>query len=210
MRKNSKPNLRATVLALCLSLALCLPVSAAAFTDVPAGSWYASAVTQVSGGGVMAGTSASTFSPQQLVTRGMAATVLWRLSGSPAPSGQTSFPDVAGWYYYADAAAWAAEQGIVTGYSSGKFGGGDIVTREQLAVMLYRYCMRNGAELAQGVLSNYADDSAISVWARAGMAYAVGAGLLAGDGANRLNPHGSTSRAQLAVMVARLMTPAVG
>ncbi|MCI2106736.1 MAG: S-layer homology domain-containing protein [Intestinimonas sp.] len=210
MKYHNKHKYCAALLVICMVLTMALPVSAASFTDVTADCWYADAVSQVADGGVMAGTSNATFSPLQLVTRGMAAVVLWRLAGSPASSGKTSFPDVPDGSYYADAAAWAAQQSIVTGYSSGKFCGGDTVTREQLAVMFYRYCMLNGAELAQGMLSNYVDDNSISIWARAGMSYAVGAGIISGNGANQLNPGGSADRAQLAVMVDRLMTPAMG
>ena len=158
----------------------------------------------------MNGTSETTFSPETPVTRGMVAAVLWRLAGSPAPADRSSFPDVEGWYYYADAAAWCAQQGIAAGYGDGSFGGGDIVTREQLAVFLWRYAQYAGLELAAGVLDIYPDRDGIHTWAREGMAHAVGAGLITGRDGNRLDPGGPASRAQLAVILRRLTTPAVG
>lgn len=196
--------------ALFIAAALVLPASAASFTDVPDGAWYAAAVEAVSDGGVMSGTSSTTFSPDQLVTRGMVVTVLWRLSGSPAPAGASSFPDVLDWYYYADAVAWAEENGIASGRSDGAFGGGDTVTREQLAVFLYRFCAYRGEQLANGVLDHYRDVDQVQGWALEGMAHAVGAGLITGNDDGDLDPGGSATRSQLAVILQRLMTPAVG
>ena len=193
--------------ALALTAGLTVGAAAASYTDVATGAWYYDAVTKVTRDGLMNGTSETTFSPE---TRGMVAAVLWRLAGSPAPGDRSSFPDVEGWYYYADAAAWCAQQGIAAGYGDGSFGGGDIVTREQLAVFLWRYAQYAGLELAAGVLDIYPDRDGIHTWAREGMAHAVGAGLITGRDGNRLDPGGPASRAQLAVILRRLTTPAVG
>ena len=158
----------------------------------------------------MNGTTTTTFSPDGQVTRGMVAAVLWRIAGSPAPKGGSSFADVEAWYFYADAVAWAEENGIAAGRSDGSFGGGDIVTREQLAVFLYRYSQYAGEELANGVLDIYSDVDSVHAWAREGMAHAVGAGLITGRDNGELDPSGPATRAQLAVILQRLMTPAVG
>ena len=147
-----KRKICALKLALGLTAAVTGQAAAAAFTDVPSGAWYAEAVAAVSDGGIMNGTTTTTFSPDGQVTRGMVAAVLWRMAGSPAPKGGSSFADVEAWYFYADAVAWAEENGIAAGRSDGSFGGGDIVTREQLAVFLYRYSQYAGEELANGVL----------------------------------------------------------
>lgn len=200
------------------SLLLCLALSAGFapaalavdFSDVPAGAWYAEAVEEVSSGGVMNGTTATTFSPEQYVTRGMVVAVLWRLAGSPAPTAAARFPDMKDWYYYADAAAWAEETGVANGLGDGTFAGGNTVTREQLAVFLYRYAQYQGQEIASGVLENYPDQDQISAWAREGVAHAVGAGLITGVDEGSLEPQGAATRAQLAVILQRLMTPAVG
>lgn len=164
--------------ALALTAGLTVGAAAASYTDVAAGAWYYDAVTKVTRDGLMNGTSETTFSPETPVTRGMVAAVLWRLAGSPAPADRSSFPDVEGWYYYADAAAWCAQYA--------------------------------GLELAAGVLDIYPDRDGIHTWAREGMAHAVGAGLITGRDGNRLDPGGPASRAQLAVILRRLTTPAVG
>ena len=127
-----KRKICALMLALGLTAAVTGQAAAAAFTDVPSGAWYAEAVAAVSDGGIMNGTTTTTFSPDGQVTRGMVAAVLWRMAGSPAPKGGSSFADVEAWYFYADAVAWAEENGIAAGRSDGSFGGGDIVTGSSL------------------------------------------------------------------------------
>ena len=198
--------------ALLLTAALALPAGAAGagFADVPADAWSASAVAEVSASGIMTGTSGTLFSPEQEVTRGMVVTVLWRLAGSPAPAAPSSFTDVLDWYYYADAVAWAQDAGVATGITGELFDGGGMVTREQLAVFLYRYAQSQGEQLANGVLDPYWDVEEVHDWAAEGMAHAVGAGLITGDDTNALLPGGTATRAQLAVILQRLMTPAVG
>lgn len=206
--------MRRTLCALALTLSLCgglaVPALAAGYTDVPAGSWYAEAVEKVTAEGVMNGTTGTTFDPDSFVTRGMVMAVLWRLAGSPVPEGASDFSDLQAWYYYADAVAWGQEQGIATGLGDGRFGGGDTVTREQLAVFLYRYALATGGEVAAGVLDPYEDAGTVHAWALEGMAHAVGAGLITGDSDGNLSPAGNATRAQLAIILQRLMTPAVG
>lgn len=203
---------RICTLALTLTLAVGLGghAFAASFSDVPSNAWYAGAVEDLTEAGVMNGTSATTFSPDGQVTRGMAVTVLWRLAGSPAPKGESSLPDVATGDFFAQAAAWAVEGGIVLGLPNGTFGGGDAITREQLAVFFYRYAQFAGEELASGVLDIFSDAGDIQAWAREGVAHAVGAGLMTGGGDGELNPGGPATRAQLAVTLQRLITPAMG
>ena len=87
----------------------------------------------------MAGTAPAAFAPTTVLTRSMAAQVLWNLADSPAVPGTAGFTDVPSDAWYAGAVNWSASRGIVTGYSTGAFGPEDAVTREQLAAMLYRY-----------------------------------------------------------------------
>lgn len=205
-----KRKLCALLLSLSLTAGLGAAASAASFTDVAPGAWYAQAVEEVSDGGMMNGTGEGLFSPDGEVTRGMVVMVLWRLAGSPAPAGPAGFPDVEAWYFYADAVAWARQAGVASGLGDGSFGGGSTVTREQLAVFLYRYAQVTGQEIASGVLDIYTDEDDIHAWAREGMAHAVGAGLITGKDGGALDPGGPATRAQLAVILQRLMTPAVG
>ncbi|MEG2120237.1 MAG: S-layer homology domain-containing protein, partial [Pseudoflavonifractor sp.] len=152
------------VLLLVLS-ALLITGASAAFTDVPAKAWYAQAVDRVAAKGMMSGTSESTFSPTAPVTRGTVVTVLWRLAGTPKMPSGNLFPDIPAGCWYAESANWARLLGIADGYSSGDFGGDDPVTREQLALFLYRYTKYIGGELAQGVLTGDRDSGKISPWA---------------------------------------------
>ena len=205
-----KRTLCAWLLALGLAVGTALPASAAAFSDVASDAWYAQAVGEVSDAGIMNGTTDTTFSPDEQVTRGMVVTVLWRLASSPAAAAATTFPDVEDWYYYAPAVAWAQAAGVATGLGNGTFDGGSIVTREQLSVFLYRYSQYAGDELASGVLDLYNDVDSVQSWALDGMAHAVGAGLITGTDEGNLEPAGPATRAQLAVILQRLMIPAVG
>ena len=193
-----------------LLLLLCALLAASGFADVKAEAVCQQDVLFCTDEGLMTGTGRNTFSPDRPMTRAMLVTVLGRMAGSPAPKGGSSFADVEAWYFYADAVAWAEENGIAAGRSDGSFGGGDIVTREQLAVFLYRYSQYAGEELANGVLDIYSDVDSVHAWAREGMAHAVGAGLITGRDNGELDPGGPATRAQLAVILQRLMTPAVG
>ena len=107
-------------------------------------------------------------------------------------------------------AIFAQAAGVATGLGNGTFDGGSIVTREQLSVFLYRYSQYAGDELANGVLDLYNDVDSVQSWALDGMAHAVGAGLITGTDEGNLEPAGPATRAQLAVILQRLMIPAVG
>ena len=180
--------------ALCaLSLALCLTPMAWAsdYSDVKDTAWYAEAVQTVTDKGLMNGTNSTSFAPSAYVTRATVITVLWRLEGCCD-----------------QATRWARETQIADGYSDGSFGAGDLVTREQLALFLSRYTYYKGHALAEGVLSLYPDGDKVSKWAVDGMKHAVGAGLITGTSVGTLSPLGYTTRAELAVILVRLMTPA--
>lgn len=178
------------------------------YQDITGSEWYASAVQEMTERGLMQGTSPELFSPHNAVDRATAITVLWRLEGSP-DSKAAGFSDSAG-TWYATAAAWAQAQGIATGYENGTFGGGDTVTREQLATFFYRYALYKGDTLAAGVLTPFSDADTVSDWALTPVRHAVGLGILRGDGDGLLSPKGVATRAALASMLQRLLTPAAG
>ena len=129
-----------------LLLCLAVPVTAARlpYTDVAADSWYLGGVTYAYENGLMTGTTPSTFSPDQATTRAMLVVTLYRLAGKPAVSGGNPFADVAPDRYYTNAVIWAAENHIANGYTADRFGPEDPVTREQMAVMLYRFAKLMG------------------------------------------------------------------
>ena len=203
-----KRRLLTAICAACLCAGLVLP--AGAFEDVPDSAWYAQAMVDVAQNGYMTGTGASTFSPEALVTRATVVTVLWRLDGAPDAAVAAPFPDVAAGAWYETAAAWAKGYGIAAGNDKGQFNPNAAVTRQELAVFLWRYAQYKGESLAEGVLGLYADSASVSAWAVDGMQHAVGAGLITGTNEGRLNPAGAASRAQLAVILDRLTTPAMG
>ena len=129
------------LLTLALVLGLCGTALAAVedtgFADVAADAYYAEAVEYCRDNGLMNGTSATAFSPDMTTSRAQLTTILWRQAGSPA-AGTPVFSDVAATAYYAQAAAWANEQGIISGYSDGPFAPDDPITRAQLATVLWR------------------------------------------------------------------------
>ena len=132
------------------------------FADVSSGDWYYDAVVYVYKNGLMDGTGPAAFAPTTVLTRSMAAQVLWNLADSPAVPGTAGFTDVPSDAWYAGAVNWSAARGIVTGYSTGAFGPEDAVTREQLAAMLYRYA---GTPEPTGSLDGFNDKDAVSDYA---------------------------------------------
>lgn len=169
------------------------------FTDVTPDDWFYDAAVYLYGRELMAGTSDTTFSPSLPTTRGMIVTLLHRLAGEPAADG-ASFPDVAEGQYYSRAVAWAAANSVVLGYTNGSFGPDDPITREQLAAILYRFV---GSPAVTGGLSAFPDASGVSAYAREAMIWAVQAGLITGLGDGTLDPQGSATRAQAAVILMR-------
>ena len=143
----------------------------------------------------------TTFNPDGATSRAMLAAILWRLEGSPVVNYAMDFADVEEGQWYTEAIRWAASEGIVTGYGDGAFGTNDSITREQFAVMLYRYA---GAQPASGTLSTFRDGTAVSDWAAEAMGWAVEAGLITGTGdGSALTPQGQATRAQAAVLLMR-------
>ena len=176
----------------------------AAFVDVADSDWYADAVQYVFANGLMAGTSDTTFSPNATTTRAMIVTILYRLEGTPAVTGTTAFTDVAAGQYYADAVAWAAQNGIVSGTSATTFSPDGVITREQMAAILYRYAQHKGYDVtAKADLSMFTDAAQVSTYATDAMAWANASGLISGTSATTLSPAGSATRAQVATILMR-------
>ena len=114
------------------------PKGTVSFADVPAGSYYAKAVAWAIENGITGGTGNGKFSPNATCTREQAVAFLYRASGSPAVSGGSAFSDVAASAYYADAVAWAEQNGVTGGIGNGEFGTGSDCTRAQIVTFLYR------------------------------------------------------------------------
>ena len=176
------------------------------FTDVSEKDWFYSDVMFVYENGLMLGTSKTLFSPYGTATRGMMATILWRMEGSPAPKGKNSFTDVEAGKWYADAITWTAENGIFAGYGKDKFGPDDPITREQLAAIFYRYADYKGYDLTvKGNLDKFKDADKVTDYAKTAMQWAVGSGLMKGKSGNLLDPQGTATRAEIAAMLHRFI-----
>ena len=176
-----------------------------AFTDVPAGSWYYGAAAYAYNNGLFAGTTDTTFAPDMTMTRAMLVSVLWRLAGEPAPKGTNTFDDVPNGTWYTDAVTWAAENGVVAGIGNGRFDPDGSVTREQTAVILFNYAQSKGYDVsARADLSVFPDAGSVSGWAQDALAWANASGLISGAVRGTqtiLNPQGSASRAQVAMIL---------
>lgn len=177
------------------------------FEDISPGVWYEDGVRYVYEHGLMTGTGDAIFSPGVTTTRSMIATILWRMEGSPAVDYAMTFDDVVSDSWYGEAVRWAASEGIVLGYGDNRFGPDDIITREQMAAMFYRYAQYKGYDVSIGEdtdILSYTDFAEVSEYAVPAMQWAVGAGLINGTGSDTLSPRGDADRAQVAVILMRL------
>ncbi len=174
-----------------------------AFSDVSTSSWYYNAVKYVFDNNIIKGYDNTTFAPNDNLTRGMLATILYRMEGEPAISGKPKFPDVQdSKQFYYKAVKWATDKGVVAGYNTGKFGPNDNITREQLAVILNRYAKYKGKNVsATNDLKKFSDVSKISDYAVSSMKWAVGAGVITGNDNGTLNPKGNATRAEVSAMM---------
>ena len=179
------------------------------FTDVSEKDWFYNDAMFVYKNGLMLGTSKTLFGPHGTVTRGMMATILWRMEGSLAPKGENSFTDVEAGRWYADAITWTTENGIFAGYSKDKFGPDDPITREQLTAIFYRYADYKGYKLTvTGNLDKFEDADKITDYAKTVMQWAVGNRLIKGKTENLLDPQGTATRAEIAAMLHRFVEKA--
>ena len=166
------------------------PTTGSSFTDVPAGSWYEEAVNYVHEKGLMNGTSKNGFSPNASTTRGMIVTILARVEGV----------NTNGTPWYAAGQKWAMDNSISDGTNMP-----GVITREQLATILYRYAKQKGYDVSKSAaLTAFSDADKVSGYAAEAMQWAVAEGLLQGSN-GKLNPQGSATRAQVATILMRFM-----
>lgn len=173
------------------------------FVDVVGEDWFYDSVQYAYLKGMMNGVTETEFAPGISTTRGMITTILYRLEGEPE-AGSSEFTDVEDGQYYAKAIAWAAANGIVTGYGDATFGPNDSIVREQMAAILYRYAEYKGYDIsARTDLSAYTDAAQISAYAVEAMQWAVAKGLLTGVTEQTLEANGNAVRAQIAAILNR-------
>lgn len=174
------------------------------FTDVDRSQWYHDGVDYAVSHELFRGVALGRFDPEGTMTRAMLVTVLYRLDGAPAIAPDSGFSDVPENEWYAQAVAWGRLRGIVGGVGGGKFAPEDKVTREQAATILYRYAAYKGSDTSVAAdISTFRDAASVSAYAEEPMAWSVAEGLIGGIEGNRLDPQGSATRAQLAVILMR-------
>ena len=179
------------------------PAPAEPFPDVDENDWFYDEVVYVYENGLMNGVENNQFAPNTATNRAMLATILYRLAGEPAVSGDLPFTDVAAGTWYTDAVLWAAQNGIVNGLGENTFAPMNTLTREQLVTMLYRYAEAAGYDVSAAAdLSGYPDAGKVQTYAQKAMSWAVAEGIVEGMDGN-LNPAGNATRAQIATILMR-------
>ena len=190
--------------------------SYAAYADVAADAWYADNVYNAAELGYMTGISGTNlFMPEAEISRAELAQVFFNMAGNAKGSQKyypTAFSDVDGWAWYAQPVAWASNAGVVTGYDATTFGPSDKATREQVAVMLYRYAKGQGKDVTvddvDGALAKYTDGDQVSDWAREAMAWAVENGIF-GQDTDELWAQENIQRAAVATIAVRFQPEAL-
>ncbi len=176
------------------------------YSDVSPQRPYYRAVEKLSEQGLFKGTRDKQFEPYQTVNRAVLATLMYRLSGEPTSDAVNTFSDVTADQWYAKAVAWAKQMDIIKGYSEAIFGPDDVLTKEQIIAILYRYQKKNGkasGDLAN--LSNYVDHEKISPYAKQAISWALGNDMLRLDDYGRLNPQEPVTRAVMAELLENII-----
>ncbi len=171
------------------------------FLDVSESAWFWDAVTYVYANNLMDGTDAAVFSPDLPCSRAMLVKVLHNLRGNPEAGMSVPYQDVEEAAWYADAVAWAAEEGIIYGRGSGIFGSGDTITRQELVTILWRFA---GCPAPQDSALRFSDISQVSSYALEAMGWAVENSLISGRPGGLLDPLGAASRAEIAQVLMNL------
>lgn len=169
------------------------------FTDV-LGHWGEKAVLYVSGRGLMRGVGDSLFAPDDVLTRAMFVTIIYRLENEPEANAAV-FTDVERGSWYENAVAWANENGIVSGVSDTEYAPDDYVTREQMAVMLYRYAQFKGYDISSDKTAEYSDFETVSEYAKEAVSWAFAKSVMSGNADGTFAPQAAATRAQAATVL---------
>ena len=176
------------------------PVGDTPFTDVPKGEWFYETVLSAYKQGIVNGLSATQFGPNETTTRGQAITMIYRMVGEPTPTAAAAFADLTQ-DYYKNAVAWGVENGVVKGVSDTAFSPDANITRQDLAVLLYRL---SGEPAQEGELTGFTDADDVRDYAQQAMLWAVNSGIITGFDDGTLQPGANATRAQVCTMLMRL------
>ena len=173
------------------------------FVDVPEGKWYTESILYCFEHGYMTGTSSDIFNPNSPFSRAMFVTVLAKIDGADTTEYTgTSFTDVPEGKWYSKPIQWAFMNSYASGIGNNKFGPSKAVTRQEMAQFLYNYTVKKGMTVENFAdIGTYADYMKVAAWAKTGVEWAVGNGMISGTGNNTLTPKGTATRAQVAVIV---------
>lgn len=178
------------------------------FTDVKESKWFYSAARYVNSNKLMDGTTATTFAPNDKMTRSMLVTVLWRIEGEQEAQ-IVPYSDVRDGAWFSYAVFWATDKGIVNGKGEGVFAPNDRVTREEICAIFCRYAAYKGNSMEEKAnLNSFVDAGKVSKWAKDDVARAVAYGLIKGEtvsGGMQLRPRGDASRAEVATIIMRFL-----
>ena len=171
------------------------------FKDVADSAWYKDVVEQAYAAGIVTGTGEDTFSPEACASRAQTVTMIWREAGSPQPGQESAFQDLTA-DYYKDAVSWASFVGAVNGASDTAFDPDSVITREQLAAMLYRMAGQP-TPWSGGLVGNWSDGGDVQPYAQMAMQWALDYGIITGYGDGTLRPGAAATRAEVCAMLLR-------
>lgn len=183
-----------------------LPSDELPFTDVKEDDWFYKFVKFVYKNEIMKGTKDTLFGPDGKLSRAQFATILYRMYGEPEVIYTDTFTDIPEGEWYSDAVLWANSAEVVRGVGGGRFAPDADITREEMAVMMFRYASLGGYDMtASEELSGFSDCDLVDDWAEEAMQWAVGSGLITGNADGTLNPRGNANRAECATIITRFM-----
>ena len=178
------------------------------FIDVKETDWYYNSVKFVYDRDIILGTTATTFKPNNNLTRGNLVTILWRMEGSPSNINGKEFPDVKSSEYYYNAVKWAVSKKIASGHEDGKFRPNTYITRQQLSVMLYNYAKYKGRTgKTPTSITQYVDYRKVNDYAIEAVGWAIANKIISGkENGTQIAPQGNATRAETAAMIQNYLT----
>ncbi|OON92573.1 MAG: hypothetical protein ATN34_01745 [Epulopiscium sp. Nele67-Bin002] len=174
------------------------------FNDVSTADWFYEDVANVYSLGLIMGVTADTFEPNTVATRAQLATIVHRMSNDPTVAPKTAFTDVPEDEWYTASVNWVTDANIFSGFEDGTFRPNELVTREQLIVVLYNLAQFQGIPIENlGRISTFSDSIDISAWSAYAMQWGIGNGIIGGKEDNMLDPKGGATRAEISATITR-------
>lgn len=171
------------------------------FMDVTQADWFYDTIMDVYAKGIMSGTSVSTFEPNTGASRAMVATVLYGLENAPVVTSHDVFTDITTSEWYTNGVIWCYQNNILSGYDDGTFKPTQLITREELCAILYRYGQYKDLDMTiLGDINQFADSNSISTWAQTAVKWCIGNSLMSGRKIWEFDPKSQATRAEIAVV----------